>query len=166
MNRRDLMRLGLGGVVGAVATQDILAQRKSPIITKQDDQDLIVNTKPSAKEAIEEFDFLLKPGVTSRISKETNNVISTSTWAVPSQFESYVPALLSTAAPSLSELEVWAKNLEGRQISQVKHQSVGMEAFEALIKTSLSGDIDVTDIAGAAAVAITERRKLDLALNF
>lgn len=152
MNRRDLMKLGLGGVVGAVATQDITAQVKS--------------TRIVTPEVTTQHDFMLRPGVTSRFRRETNQILSTTTWAVLPQFEQNVPALLSTASPSIEELEVWARKSGGGGAVRTSPKSEGLETFDALMNTPFSGAADMVDIAGSLAVAVTERQKLNVALNF
>lgn len=160
MDRRDLIKLGIGGLAGAVATQELFASQG----TSQNATGETARTTPGEQTA--QFDFQIRPGVTSRINAGTNQVLSSSTWAVPSQFEGYVPALLSTAAPTLAELESWPDSAGAGRVKKGARPSEGLRNFDSLMKTSLSGGIDMSDVAGEAALAVVERRRLNLALTF
>jgi hypothetical protein len=145
--RRDFLKVGAVGLAGIAVSNPSLRPSSSV---------------PKSKGSSIQCEFLIEPGLTSRLNPVTHEVLNVMPWAIPSMYEHLIPALQLPVSFTPEKLRRWF-DADGSALgSQVDSQ----DPFDAMMQVPINGTPDVSDILLDSALSLKNSNTLDLEMDF
>lgn len=160
LNRRDFMKIGVGSLVG-LATGQLL-----PSVNQQ--QLGIVRASSSAIE-VANGTFVFDQRTISQVDAQTNRVLSSALWGIPSEYEALLSKLTSPISISLSELEEWVITRCNETCSvpeNLTSPNPDWGVLETVMNVPIDGLPNISDLTGKIITTIADGVQLDLSLDF
>jgi hypothetical protein len=147
-DRRDFLKIGSSGLVGAALPTSILAAPLPP------------DTTPRAPAEPVRGIYLLEPGLVSHLDSEGKQVLQQSMWALPPGQERLSSILLSQVALSKEQIEAWQQSKSGGLPLPSE-----LAFMDDLLSIPIGGGSDIMDLSAAGANALRSGRDIDISLD-
>lgn len=152
-DRRDLLRIGLGGMAGLSLPAGVLASQEGAGTRAADISGSVRRLSAS---------YIIQPGVISRLEGPREITLS-APWGIPAAFSDVSRDLQMPVAPKLEDLMKWVEGSESERAALPFHADLSLD--EA-IRVPVLGGLPMTNLIGDTLDALLAGEQIKLELAF